>query len=253
MRILLIAGHGQGDSGACGCGTQEAIVARELTERIRYYLSDYTNVEKYPTEKNCYKQNKAGNPPNWKAYDFVLEVHFNAFNDKTAHGTEILVHRDQSRNDAELVMMSAMGKLGFRLRGDRGLQRRSDLMNMNSCKRAGVHYALLETCFITNQNDMALYSTKKDAIGKAIADSFISVFDLRKPEPAQTPTPAPSSDVMKVQVGPVEGNADAIAKRLNGFVRDYKYVQVGAYREIDNAVEKVKEMLKLGYNVRIRR
>lgn len=36
----------------------------------------------YDQEKNCYKQNKAGTGPDFKAYDYIFEVHFNA----KAHG-----------------------------------------------------------------------------------------------------------------------------------------------------------------------
>ena len=55
MKILLIAGHGDGDSGAIGCGFKEADLTREMVKLIKPYLSKYATVEIADTAKNWYR------------------------------------------------------------------------------------------------------------------------------------------------------------------------------------------------------
>ena len=77
MKILLIAGHGQGDPGACALGYQEADLTRELVSLVRPKLSKYAEVTVFDTNKNPYTYLKS-NKYNFKEYDYVLEIHFNA-------------------------------------------------------------------------------------------------------------------------------------------------------------------------------
>ena len=78
-KILLIAGHGEGDPGAVSKWGQEADLARDLLKRIPKYLNvSVLNAELYDTAKDCYQQTKKGTGPDYGAYDFILEIHFNA-------------------------------------------------------------------------------------------------------------------------------------------------------------------------------
>lgn len=181
MNILLIAGHGQGDPGAVGNGYKEAELVREIATSLKSKLSAYANVDLFDTSKNMYKYLKAGNTFNFKNYDYVFEIHFNAAaqdfkgNGKTT-GTEIHVHTSEKGTTVEKAIVNNISALGFK---SRGVKTRSDLQNMNVCKkRQGVSYALLETCFIDDKDDMKLYSAKKDAVITAIANGIISGFNL---------------------------------------------------------------------------
>ena len=79
MKILLIAGHGNGDCGAVGCGYKEADLTREMVKLIQQKLKNYATVEIADTSKNWYQHIcKNGSKFNFKAYDYVLEIHFNA-------------------------------------------------------------------------------------------------------------------------------------------------------------------------------
>ena len=73
MKILIIAGHGQGDPGACACGYEEATLAREYAPMLKAALSKYADVTLYDTSKNMYKQLKAGNSFNFKNYNLSVK------------------------------------------------------------------------------------------------------------------------------------------------------------------------------------
>ena len=44
MKILLIAGHGAGDPGACACGYKEADLTREVATTLQAKLKTYADV-----------------------------------------------------------------------------------------------------------------------------------------------------------------------------------------------------------------
>lgn len=112
-RVLIIAGHGQGDSGAVSSWGQEQNFTRQFARLIYDELAadDRVDVDFYKngsTSFDCYQQNvktfgstglnisskitgkgtikkkvksglaKNGNLPDFTEYDYVLEVHFNA-------------------------------------------------------------------------------------------------------------------------------------------------------------------------------
>lgn len=174
MRILLIAGHGAGDPGACGNGYQEATLVRALAPKVKEKLSGYATVDIFDMNKNMYKFLKSGGQFNFSSYNYIFELHFNA-SGGGAHGTEILVHTNQNGISVEQKIVDNIATLGYR---NRGVKRRSDLQNMNKIFRLGKDYALLETCFIDNASDMAKYNV--DKVATAIADGIISGFKLGK-------------------------------------------------------------------------
>ena len=182
MKILLIAGHGQGDPGACANGYQEAILTRELVSALSPILKQYADVTVFDTDKNMYKYLKS-NKFNFKDYDYVFEVHFNAsVNDTVGNGkttgVEILVHPSEKATSVEKLIVDNISNLGFT---NRGVKTRSDLQNMNICKGSqGVSYALLETCFIDDIDDMKLYIARKNEVVSAIANGIIRGFGLNK-------------------------------------------------------------------------
>lgn len=187
MKILLIAGHGQGDPGACANGYQEATLTREIVDLLAIKLNNYADVTVFDTNKNMSKFLKS-NLYNFKNFDYVFEVHFNAGVGDTkgnfqTTGTEILVHTKECGTSVEELVLKKISLLGFK---NRGVKKRSNLLNMNICKgNQGVSYALLETCFIDDLDDMSLYFKKKDNVIKAVADGIINGFNLRTKEEDQ--------------------------------------------------------------------
>lgn len=179
MKILLICGHGAGDPGAVGNGFREADLVRDIAPTLKDILSDYADVTLFNPNQNMYEFLKAGNQFGFRAYDYVFELHFNAF-DKKATGTEIIVHKTEEGTSVEQTIVDNIAKLGFT---NRGVKKRDNLMNMNVCKKQGVSYALLETCFIDNANDMKQYMSRKNAVIKAIANGIIDGFGLGESTP----------------------------------------------------------------------
>ena len=183
MKILLMAGHGDGDPGAPGLnGYNEAEVVREIVPKLRDKLTPYADVTVFDMSKNPYKYLKS-HSFNFKEYDYVLEVHLNAYKkEATANGhtkgVEILVHPSEKGVGVENAILSNVAALGFT---NRGIKEPTDLQNMNICKgKQGVSYALIEVCFIDDVDDMALFNAKKGAVINGIAQGIVTGFGLAK-------------------------------------------------------------------------
>ncbi len=257
MKILLIAGHGEGDPGAVGNGFNESDKTRELLNLVNPLLKQYAEVSVYDTSKNCYEQSKAGNPPNWKAFDYVVEFHFNAFNTQ-AHGTEIYIDESEKGYTVETAIVNNIAALGFT---NRKVQRRNNLLNMNLCTNAGVSYCLIETCFIDNAADMKLYEASKDNVANAIVKGIVTGFGLSN-DYKETET-EPGTSVYKVQCGAYKekANADNMKKKLDAIGQEnfivneqgfYK-VQCGAFAVKENAYKLAEDLRAKGFDVFVKR
>ena len=179
MKILLIAGHGDGDPGAMGNGFKEADLTREVAALLKEKLSGSANVEVEvaDTSKNWYKHLiKEKNNFYFKVYDYVLEIHFNSHALKSANGTEIFVTTSEKSHGVETNIVNNIAKLGF---ANRGVKRKNYGV-MNYIKSQGVSPALIEVCFISNADDMNRYQTRKGEIVKAIADGIKVGFGLEE-------------------------------------------------------------------------
>lgn len=195
FNILLIAGHGAGDSGALGCGFKEFEKTRELVKLIKPRLEKYANVYVYPTDRNAFKDVKAGvfkkilNEyfPNVK-FGYAFESHFNAFN-ISAHGTEIFVVPEEKGITVEQEIMKNMKEF-FTLRDNDNIfdgVKRTRFLVIKTLKEMGISGALLETCFIDNPNNMKIYEAKKEEIADGIVNGIVTGFGLK--ENVKKPTP----------------------------------------------------------------
>ena len=158
MKILLISGHGSGDTGALGNGYKECDLTRELVNLIALKLKNYATVDVYDQKRNAYKDVQNGTF-NVGKYDYALEIHFNAFSDKSAHGSEIFVTTKENGITVEQGIMKNMKKY-FTLRDNDSIfdgVKKTNFLVIKTLKAKGISGALLETCFITNANDMKLY------------------------------------------------------------------------------------------------
>lgn len=183
MKILLIAGHGAGDTGAVGGGFHEADLTRETVTKISAELKKSADVTVFDFSKNMYQYLKGGGKFDFSGYDYVLEVHFNAGakkeQDGKTTGVEILVHTDESGVSVEEKILEKISALGLK---SRGIKRRKDLRNMNVIHKKGISYALLEVCFIDDPDDMAVFSAKSGLIAKAAADGIKEGFGMSEKE-----------------------------------------------------------------------
>lgn len=180
MKILLIPGHGDGDSGAVGNGCKEADLTREAAKLVRKELSQFAEVDIADTSKNWYKHIcEQGNSFDFTPYKYVLEIHFNAIkkeatSDGKTKGTEIYITRSEKSDTVEREILKGISSIGFRNRGIK--PKNFDLIHY--IKKQGVSAALLEVCFIDDIDDMKLYKTKKKEIAAAIAQGIVRGFGL---------------------------------------------------------------------------
>lgn len=182
MKILLVAGHGASDPGAIGCGYREADLTREVVSLVKPKLEKYAEVTVYDFRRKLLADLNNGLKYNFKPFDYVLEVHFNAAS-ATANGTEVLIHSKVLRRTVNSLVLQNIARLGFL---NRGIKQRSDLGVMNACFKQSVNYSLLETCFISNSNDMNLYNKKKNEIATAIVLGIAEGFGLKKEDDEMT-------------------------------------------------------------------
>lgn len=256
MKILLIAGHGQGDAGSVSKYGHEDNCTRLLASGVKDNLAGLADVTLYPFEKNCYKQVKNGASPDWSAYDYVLEIHLNSSNGKGA-GSEIYISPLEVADTAEKAILNSLCSLGFK---NRGVKRdKPNLLNMKKCRASGTSYALLEVCFIDNENDMCLLNGNKEKvcqlIAKGICDGFGIVYN-----PA---IPQQFSGFFKVQVGAFmlykyaeKLRDELLSKGYPCFITTvdslYK-VQVGAFSVESNAYAMADDLKKHGYECFVKR
>ena len=187
MKILLISGHGAGDSGAVGNGRKEANLTRELVSLIAPKLRAYATVDVYDQKRNAYKDVQNGS---FKVgqYDYALEIHFNAYSDPAAHGTECFVTTKENGITVEQAIMKNMNRY-FTLRDNDAIfdgVKRTNFLVIKTLKEKGISGALLETCFITNKNDMIVYNSNKDAIASDIVAGIVKGFGLKRIEAPKT-------------------------------------------------------------------
>lgn len=185
MNILIISGHGAGDPGATathkGIFYQEQEETRVLSALIKSHLSPYASVTIYPVTRNAYSDYKSGmleEFAEFERYDYVLELHFNASakdsGDGRIKGTEAYVTTRESGTTVEEAILKQLSSLGFTNRG----VKKKNWSVISQAKNKDVSACLLETCFIDDGDDMALYLKDKNAVAKAIAYGIVEGFGL---------------------------------------------------------------------------
>ena len=180
MKVLLIAGHGGGDPGACALGYKEHDLAVEVCKLVKAELSRYCDVTIADTTVGWYRNIcKDGEKFNFKGYDYVLEVHFNAAaNDlkgnKKTTGSEIYVTTREKVVTVEENILKGMEILGYRNRGVKA----KNYGLITYIKNQGVSAALMEVCFIDDKDDMDLYKARKADIAYAIAEGIAKGYEL---------------------------------------------------------------------------
>lgn len=176
MSLLLIAGHGAGDPGATatigGKAYREDTETRRVVSALQRRLGSLCAV--YPSDRDPYQDYKKGtlrSVAQFQGFDFVLEVHFNAFkagaSDGKIKGVEAWVPKGGDKAIAD-KLCKAVSSCGLTNRG----VKEGNLAVINTAKGSGVPACLLEVCFLDDPDDMAVYAAKFDAIVDAISGVF---------------------------------------------------------------------------------
>ena len=183
FKLMVIAGHGQGDSGACGNGHRECDITRDLADRVvRYALSKGILVDLYNPTYNAVKQCKTGNIPKFAGHNYCLEIHCNSSSNKAARGSMFYIHKDETGWGVEQSILNRLYNLGSTKAWDgvvkSNRQWEAGLIVQNRCKEQGVSHGLLETFFISNIDDVNWYFTNRDRIAEEIVLGIIQGFGL---------------------------------------------------------------------------
>ena len=176
MNILLIAGHGNGDSGAVGNGYKECDLTREFASLICSKLKKICCATLADTNRNWFEY-LGTNSYDFSDYNYVLEIHFNAGG---GTGSEIYVtDSEKGITVEESILNNLCGTAGYTNRG----VKRKNFRVIQRIKSQGISSALLEVCFIDSEMDIATYQQKKDLIAQAIANGIAEGFGLTTPAP----------------------------------------------------------------------
>ena len=254
MKILLIAGHGAGDPGACSSYGTESTETRRVLSEVRELFAGYNvTVDVYPVGRNAYAD--IGNgclQVNFANYDYVFEIHFNSASNVSATGVEIWVTNAEQGISVEQAVVNKVAALGYPNRG----VKREDFRVIRTAKNKGTSAALVETCFISNQGDMNRYNSNFSKVCNAMVEGIAEGFSISKKEGYVKPTPQPVQPEEKPKVNYLVKTSSG--KQLGAFnVLEYAKNMAGTNNAIlydvngKVIVSYVPETIKTGSKVKV--
>ena len=234
FRLLVIAGHGRNvdgswDPGAIGNGYQEANLTRELRDLVKV-AADRAGVPcDVAPDRNHYSYFKHGGIYDFSPYTYVLEVHFNASSkvdeagDGVMKGSMVYIDKSETGHSVEDAILNNLYALGSHQAWDgvvvtqRQESYKNGLMVQSRVRAQGVSHAVLETCFITDRDDVDWYLVNKSKIADAIIQGIIKGFKLNVPQQATfTPYMVKITDsALNIRKEPTTDSA------IVGSIRDY--------------------------------
>lgn len=208
-RIGFIGGHSNIKVGARGVnGKKEEELCRVLADKCVnlatniYYLSAYTDK---------ISQHSGGGEEDFiinNKLDYFVSIHLNCSNDKRANGTEILVStREKTTGIEEKMLNRICDEIGFKNRGIKRRQTGGEWLpnkykDINDYygilkypKAKGISGAILETCFISNEEDMKKFEANIDKIAKIIVECIAEGFKIEKRPNTQETIQKPSEEL----------------------------------------------------------
>lgn len=166
VKLYLIPGHGQGDSGAVGGGYTEADLVRRLATRIKELGGDEVATSDFSL--NAYENNgllKWSIPQGAQ----VVELHMDSA-DSSARGAHVIYKESlepdaYDRDLAERLSSMMPGRA-------QSLVGRSDLKDVNQAASRGIPYRLVEHGFISNASDRGYFLSHIDDIASVYLEVF---------------------------------------------------------------------------------
>ena len=240
--IFLLRGHGNGDPGACANGYTEENLAQVIVDRVVELLKGkgvkvFTNSK---TQNNFVNNCLVGHTFKYK---FGYTIHLNSAS-VTASGIEIFVPINEQYVNTETKMCKEIANvLGIPTRGVKSRDYNSGATHLRIEKdgskgtdyykeirnswQNGLSHSIIELCFISNVNDVKQLLNNKEKVCKVIANNILVYLEK-------------TTYSMDEQ-----GSKD----KSNGTMY---YVQVGAFKDKDNAIALQKKLIKDGYNAIIK-
>lgn len=174
-RVWLDAGHGGNDPGAVAGGIKESNIALDVVKLIgTILLNNGINVgysRKDDTFINLSQRAKMANSFN---ADCFVSIHCNSADNKTAKGVETFCYKFAYRKLADCVHKNILSN-GTLYKSNRGVKEGNFAVvretNMDAC--------LVELGFISNADDRALLTSKKQDFAKVIANGIMEYLGIK--------------------------------------------------------------------------
>lgn len=207
--LYLICGHGDGDCGAVGFGYTEAERVRYLASRMKLFGGSRVIVG--DTKRNFYKDRLVNNNVIPKGA-LVLELHMDSWADPKSKGAHVVINAKFDADEYDKKLANYISNV-FVGRSEI-ISKRSDLRNVNMAGTNGINYRLLECGFISNAYDVKIFNSRTDEIAKGILNCFNIPIVSEPSEPVSKPSE--SSMLYRVQVGAFrnKNNADNLVTEL---------------------------------------
>lgn len=239
-KIVIDPGHGGSDSGATYKGRREkddvlrlGLEVGKLLQRNGedVYYTRVSDVYNTPLEKA-----EMGNKVN---ADFFLSLHRNSTNTaNSANGASATVYEISGlREEMANELLKGLEKIGY---SNRGILERPDAVILRRTKMPTV---VLDVGFIDNEGDNAIFDEKFYQLVREIALAILTV--LRKKEPSKGNENLEDS----ANSNPIENEIkqDVPQKLVEEQRKPLYRVQVGAFRNYQNAVRFLNQLQNGGY------
>ena len=240
--MFLFFGHGEGDSGATGNGYNEVDLTKELAINI-YNLLVGKGVKVFTNINNGYNNyNRNLTSGQNFTYKMGCTIHFNSASGN-GNGVEIIVPCKEKYLDVETNILNEFSKIGFTNRGlksrdyssEKWLSRTNGtIVNYTNYYKEireawdnGNSLSIIETCFISNTNDIKLYQANKIKIAKIIANSYLK--EMNKSTYALEEVKNTTSSTSTTSKG-------------------YYQVVTGSFKDKENAEKRVFELKNKGFD-----
>ncbi len=178
---LFVYGHGAGDPGALGFGTNERDFNRiKLHSYILKWAKQLKNntIEFYDVSgnKDLYQDTANG----WglysissKKYASVTEFHEDAASPQATGGHIIINNQFNPDNQDLALALPIRDIIGWwgSVKNTKGINKRDNLLNCNVAAQRGITYRLAELAFITSNRDMTILNKELDQMAKRIVEA----------------------------------------------------------------------------------
>lgn len=178
---LIAYGHGAGDPGAVGNGTNE----RDFNRKVLHpHIKKWADKSKHTFafyditgNKDLYKDTANG----WgiygmtaKRYASITEIHEDAAS-SSATGGHVIINKAFKPDSNDLGLAGIINRIvGWwgSVKNTKGISYRNNLLNCNVAANRGINYRLMELGFITNSSDMSKIRNNLDTYAKGIVEGI---------------------------------------------------------------------------------
>lgn len=220
MNISVHAGHNPDGKVACGAigYMRESTEARKVCSILVSMLEGVCNVRNDTVDNGISQKDvlvKLVNKINSQYTDIAISIHLNSFKHSLANGTEVFLYSSNGSllGLARNVINNITKRCGYQ---NRGVKSNPNLYILKNTKCPAM---LIECAFVTSKDDTEKWDPY--VVAGSIYDAIMKYFDLKKPS-----NPIPDEELPT----------------------DIYRVQVGAFRDKNNAKRLRDELTEKGYD-----